>query len=102
MATIISSTDRPKTDDRPVSDKDLSGRYRVVHGDLLVPLETKERDEAVARGLPPFVSLFVGSVVELTHDEADKLLDCGVIEPEDVRRKGGPAPAKGSKIKAAA
>ena len=94
MAHIITEAERPKVDEKPSDGRDLSGRYRVVHGDLLVPLEGEYLTKAVAKGLAPFTSLFVGSVVELTHKEADQLLDHGVIEPEIAPRKGQTALAK--------
>lgn len=101
MATVVQRTERPRTDDRPAPTVDLAGRYRVVHGDLIVPLPVPERDKAVAAGLPPFESLYIGSVVELTHAEADRLLDHGVVEPETPPRKGQVELAK-AKAKATA
>jgi hypothetical protein len=93
MATVIERAERPRRDDRPAPTKDLSGRYRVIHGDLIVPLSDKERLEAVAAGRPPFESLFVGSIVQLDHDDADRMLEHGVIEPEEPPRRA-PVPGK--------
>lgn len=87
MATVIERAERPRRDERPPSTKDLAGRYRVIHGELIVPLPDDERAKAVAQGLPPFESLYVGSVVELEHHDADRLLENGVIEPLEPPRK---------------
>ena len=96
MATILSKAERPRVNDRPAPTRDLSGKYRVVHGDLLVPLELTPEEKAtrLAKGDPLFESLYKGSIVELSHDEADLLLDHGVIEAEEAPRKGQVAMAK--------
>lgn len=101
MATVIDRTQRPRNDEKPVSTKDLAGRYRVVHGDLVVPLEPEARAKALADGLPPFEHLYIGSLVDLSHAEADRMLDQGVVELETPPRKGQIAVSKAKQAQSA-
>lgn len=94
MGTVIEYAEPPRRDERPAPAKDLAGRYRLVWGVYNHPLSGKALEDAIAGGRAPYEHVHVGSILELDHDEADLLLEQGVIEPVDPPRKGQVAVAK--------
>jgi hypothetical protein len=68
--------------------KSLAGHYRVIHGHVVLPLPRSEwtnPDGSEIPGRPKQINAELGDIVDLSHDDAENMLEYDIVEPLDAK-----------------